>query len=72
MKYRVPKSLLGNRKGGLAALRLHLVSIGFPLANNEEYNVGDSVIRLSDRYLYNGSWGDGDDRVYDIISNTEV
>lgn len=34
----------------LAELREYLVSIGYPLANNEELNAPDSVIRLHEDY----------------------
>lgn len=34
----------------LVQLRQYLVSIGYPLANNEELNAPDSVIRLAEGY----------------------
>lgn len=34
----------------LVELRKYLESIGYPLANNEELNVPDSVIRLQEGY----------------------
>lgn len=50
MKYQVPKALLECKKGHLVKLREHLISIGYPLASNEELNVPDSVLRLAQGY----------------------
>lgn len=49
-KYNVPKALLECKKGHLVKLREHLVSIGYPLASNEELNAPDSVLRLAQGY----------------------
>ncbi|AHK11879.1 hypothetical protein CHOED_019 [Vibrio phage CHOED] len=50
VKYTVPLKLLRCEKGHLERLRQHLVSIGYPLASNEELNAPDSVIRLQSSY----------------------
>lgn len=66
VKYTVPLKLLQCEKGHLERLRQHLESIGYPLANNEELNAPDSVIRLREGYQLVATKDKDHHRVYYI------